>query len=243
MESCQEPEKRLEELNRRIISCKACPRLVQYRRYIEEHKPARYMGESYWSAPLPGFGDIYAEILVLGLAPAAHGGNRTGRMFTGDSSGNTLIRSLYEAGLANKPESVRAGDGLVLRGVYVTASVRCAPPNNKPSSEERRNCMKYLAEEFRILSNVKVVVALGRLAFDTFITLARDVGISPAEGRKPRFAHGGVYRFVGRFFGRDAPVLVASYHPSRQNTNTGRLTQQMLTNIFLKAQEIASGIT
>ena len=243
MDYYQKPEEELEKLNRRIISCKACPRLVRYRRYAALHKPARYKNERYWARPLPGFGDVQARILVLGLAPAAHGGNRTGRMFTGDSSGNTLIRSLYETGFANKPESIKADDGLILKGVYITASVRCAPPNNKPTAEERSKCIKYLVEEFRILRNVRVVVALGRIAFDTFLTIAKNVNVYSAEGKRPMFVHGGVYHFVGRFFGREAPVLLASYHPSRQNTNTGRLSQRMLTDVFLKAREIAYGIT
>ncbi|MCS7137656.1 MAG: uracil-DNA glycosylase [Candidatus Caldarchaeum sp.] len=226
----------LEELNTRIVSCRLCPRLVKHREYVAANPPPRFRSERYWARPLTGFGDVEARLLVLGLAPAAHGGNRTGRMFTGDSSGDTLVKSLYRAGFANQDRSVSLEDGLVLHDAYITAVVRCAPPSNKPTAAEVRNCVKYLAEELRLLRNVKVCVALGRLAFTTYIQLLKREGVQLS--RSPVFKHGAVYRLEGTLHGKPVPVLIPSYHPSRQNTNTGRLTQQMLDRVFLKAREL-----
>jgi uracil-DNA glycosylase len=217
-----------------IVSCRLCPRLVKHRQWAAEHRPRRYSLDTYWARPLPGFGDPRARLLVVGLAPAAHGGNRTGRMFTGDSSGNTLMRSLHRAGFANLDRSERADDGLVLTDAYLTAVVRCPPPENKPSKTEINNCIKYLKAELRLLQNIKVVVTLGRIAFQTYLSLVRSEGL--LKKPLPEFRHGAVYRLEGMLYGRPLPVLIASYHPSRQNTNTGRLTQEMLDWVFLDAR-------
>ncbi len=226
----------IEELNYRIISCKLCPRLAKYREAVARNPPKRFRGQAYWAKPLPGFGDVKGRVLVLGLAPAAHGGNRTGRMFTGDSSGDTLVKALHRAGFANMDRSVSRDDGLVLKDVYVTAVVRCAPPDNKPAKQEVENCLPYLIEELRMLENVVVVVALGRIAFETFFRLMRRM--NAYTGRMPRFRHGAVYRLKGSFNGRPLPTVIASYHPSRQNTNTGRLTQRMIDSVFHRARAI-----
>ncbi|MEM2593012.1 MAG: uracil-DNA glycosylase [Thermofilaceae archaeon] len=226
----------LDDLNARIISCRLCPRLVRHREKAAENPPPRYRLEKYWAKPLPGFGDVNARLLVIGLAPAAHGGNRTGRMFTGDSSGNTLMKSLYRAGFANIDRSENRDDGLILKDAYLTAVVRCAPPGNKPNSSEVNNCVQYLAEELRLLDKVKVCVTLGRLAFSTYIRLLRREGF--LQSRRLVFRHGAVYKLEGTLYGRPIPTLIASYHPSRQNTNTGRLTQRMLDAVFLKAKAI-----
>lgn len=216
--------KTLEDLNRAIVSCVKCPRLVEYRRMVAENRPKRFSGWQYWARPLPGFGDPQAEILVVGLAPAAHGGNRTGRMFTGDSSGNTLIGSLYRVGLANKPTSTTKDDGLQLKHVYITAALRCAPPANKPLKTELENCFDYLACELKLLANVRVIVALGSIAFQTSCRL---LGIKTMG-----FRHGATLE-------RGGVHLIASYHPSRRNTQTGLLTTQMLDQVFVLAKELA----
>lgn len=226
----------LEDLAQQIINCRRCPRLVRHREEAAAHPPKRFRGERYWAKPLPGFGDLNARVLVVGLAPAAHGGNRTGRMFTGDSSGNTLMKALHAAGFANIDSSVSADDGLVLKDVYLTAVVRCPPPDNKPLSSEVINCLPYLVEEMRRLTNVKVVVALGRLAFDTYLRLLKREGT--VNGKMPVFSHGAEYRLNGSFLGRPLPVLLVSYHPSQQNTYTGRLTQRMIDSVFLRAKAI-----
>jgi len=226
-----------ELLNKKIVNCRSCPRLVRFREWAAANPPRRFRGEAYWAKPLTGFGDVKARILVLGLAPAAHGGNRTGRMFTGDSSGNTLMKSLYRNGFANREESIRRDDGLVLRDVFLTAVVRCPPPDNKPLKSEIENCLSYFVEEFKMLENVRVCVVLGRIAFDSFLKFLKSNGV--IIDRKPRFRHGGVYRFQGKIFGRGVPLLIASYHPSRQNTSTGRLTQNMLDNVFRLAREFS----
>ncbi len=222
-----------ESLNRRVVTCVRCPRLTSYRERAAQNPPRRYRGQVYWAKPLTGFGDFDARLLIVGLAPAAHGGNRTGRMFTGDSSGDTLMKSLYKAGFANKPTSQHADDGLMLKDAYVTALVRCPPPSNRPSPAEISNCLPYLREEMRMLENVRVVVALGGLAFNHVVRIFREE--AGVIGVRPAFRHGAVYRFSGQIYGRPIPVLIASYHPSRQNTQTGRLTQTMLDRVFLKA--------
>ncbi|MCS6783736.1 MAG: uracil-DNA glycosylase [Candidatus Caldarchaeum sp.] len=226
---------KLDDLNRRIVSCMVCPRLVKHREEVAENPPARFRGEKYWAKPLPGFGDVDARILVVGLAPAAHGGNRTGRMFTGDSSGNTLMKALYRAGYANIDTSVSADDGLVLKDVYLTAVVRCPPPANKPTQQEISNCLPYLAEELKILRNICVAVALGRVAFEGLFKLFKRE--KAFEGKTPVFRHGGTYRVSGFLYGRPLPIIIACYHPSRQNTNTGRLRQEMIDAVFLRARE------
>ncbi|MCS7117414.1 MAG: uracil-DNA glycosylase [Thaumarchaeota archaeon] len=224
-----------EDLTVRIVSCRKCPRLVSHREEVAKNPPRRFRGQSYWSRPLVGFGDRSARILVVGLAPAAHGGNRTGRMFTGDSSANFLASVLHELGLANKPTSESADDGLQLTGVYLTAAVRCAPPENKPSLVEMENCYPFLLEEAKLLSQLKVVVALGAIGFRASARSLKDLGFSPE--RKPKFKHGVelVYTDVQ---GRRV-FLLGSYHPSRQNTQTGRLTREMFVAVFRRAIELA----
>ncbi|MEM3670447.1 MAG: uracil-DNA glycosylase [Thermoprotei archaeon] len=207
----------LDELNSTITGCTLCPRLVEYRARVARVKVRRFAHEEYWGKPLTGFGDRRARILVLGLAPAAHGGNRTGRMFTGDSSGDFLMGSLYRVGLASKPTSRAVDDGLKLRDVYVTASVRCVPPANKPTKEELDNCFRYLQSELRLLQNVRVIVCLGAIAFTTAIRLT--------DCKRVRFRHMATV-YAGQV------ALVASYHPSQRNTRTGLLTQTMLDDVF-----------
>lgn len=223
----------IEEISRRVIACERCPRLRAYCARVASEKKRAYRGETYWGRPVPGFGDPRARLLIVGLAPAAHGANRTGRLFTGDGSGDFLMRALYTAGFANIPSSGSPGDGLVLTDAYLTASVRCAPPDNRPLREEVEACRSYLEAEFDALSGVRVVVALGRLAFGESLRLLAGRGIPFPE--KPRFAHGAVAAATtGRF-------LVASYHPSRQNTNTGRLTIAMFEEVFLTARALLHG--
>lgn len=218
--------KALESLGQEVIRCTRCPRLAAYCREVARKKRRMYRHEEYWGRPLPGFGDPHAELLILGLAPAAHGGNRTGRMFTGDRSGDFLYRALYEAGFANQPQSVRLGDGLELRGCYITASLRCAPPQNKPARDELLNCRPYLLRELELLSRVRAVLALGRIAFDAYLG-----AIDGRLGGKPRsayrFGHGANFELPGGL-----PKLFASYHPSQQNTQTGRLTAEMFRSVF-----------
>lgn len=193
--------------------------------------PRRYQGMEYWAKPLPGFGDTKAQLLVVGLAPAAHGGNRTGRMFTGDRSGDWLYETLYACGFSNQADSLKRDDGLRLRGCYITAAVRCAPPANKPARAEFERCLPYLREELKLLRDLRVVVALGKIAFDSFLKAHRENGGDVPRPR-PQFGHGASVRL-----GRDL-MLLASYHPSQQNTFTGKLTKQMLHDVFKKAREI-----
>ncbi len=233
----------LEILERRIVACTRCPRLIRYCRRVAKEKRRMYRHLEYWGKPVPGFGDPEAELLILGLAPAAHGANRTGRMFTGDRSGEFLCRALHEAGFANQPRSLHSGDGLELRGCYITAALRCAPPKNKPRLQELRNCAPYLESELQLLLRVRAVLALGRIAFDTYLRLVypRRGGLRPPAGarraRLPekflprstfRFAHGASY-----FLPAGLPRLFASYHPSQQNTQTGRLTPEMLRKVLI----------
>jgi len=195
--------------------------------------PRRYRGQTYWARPLPGFGDPAARVLLVGLAPAAHGGNRTGRMFTGDRSGDWLFRALHEAGFANQPTSVDATDGLRLNGAYITATARCAPPANKPTPEEMERCRPFLLEELRLLRDVRVVVALGKIGWDAYLRSRRDAG-QPVPRPLPRFGHGAVARMPG-----DGIVLLGTFHPSQQNTFTGKLTRPMLRAIFVKARRLS----
>lgn len=210
-------------MNRSIIHCKRCPRLAEYIREVARKKVKRFSGDKYWGRPLTGFGDPKARLLLIGLAPAAHGGNRTGRMFTGDSSGDWLAKALYENGFASKPTSTDIDDGLRLIDAYVTASVRCAPPQNKPSREELNNCASYLREEFYLLKNVKIVVCLGKIAFDTSCKLLGIKGI--------KFSH-------EKSFKHNDLHIIASYHPSRQNTQTRRLSWEMWSHVFSTARNI-----
>lgn len=216
----------LSGLNRKVVKCTVCPRLSEYIRNVGNQKVKCFSLDQYWARPLPSWGDPRARLLVVGLAPAAHGGNRTGRMFTGDSSGDWLARAMYEMGFANIPVSRSKDDGLVLKDAYVTAAVRCAPPGNRPTRIEIANCSGYLSSEIALLGNVRVVLALGRIAFDAYC--------KAATLKRLKFGHG-LRHNVGR------KTLVASYHPSRQNTNTGRLTWAMWIEVFLTVRRLLDG--
>lgn len=214
------------QLNSRIITCKLCPRLRKYCLKIAKEKRAAYRDWQYWGNPLPGFGDLNGRLLLLGLAPASHGGNRTGRIFTGDRSGGFLIPALFRAGFANQPVSVSQDDGLKLINCYMTAVVRCAPPKNKPVRQEFLNCRPYLKEELKLLKNIKVILALGSIAFHQYLDILKEQKEITTKNIY-KFAHGAVYKLP-----RDLPRLIASYHPSQQNTLTGRLTQVMMDNVL-----------
>ena len=226
-------------LQAEMIGCSRCPRLVEWRERVAGEKVRRFAGDDYWGKPVPSFGDPGARLLVVGLAPAAHGGNRTGRIFTGDRSGDWLYRALHRAGFANQPASVHRRDGLKLRDCYITAVIHCAPPANKPLREEIENCRPFLVREVELLNQLRVVVALGRLAFDAVIGLIGLAQLASEEGatrlRKPNFAHGAEAALRGGI------TLVASFHPSQQNTFTGRLTEPMLDRVFERAREIVMG--
>ncbi len=231
-------------LNRRIVACRKCERLVRWRERVAREKRRAFQDWEYWGKPAPGFGDPRAELLVLGLAPAAHGTNRTGRMFTGDRSGDFLYARLYEAGFANQPTSVSRDDGLRLRNCFITAGVRCCPPKNKPTPEEQANCRPYLEEEFRLLRRVRAVLALGQIAHRTFLQLLKDAGNIESFAEYP-FAHGARYDLpvagalrlrsgqATGLGGRGRTIrLFDSYHPSQQNTQTGRLTAAMFRRVL-----------
>lgn len=215
----------LDTLARRIEACRACPRLVDWREQIAREKRAAYRNEDYWGRPVSGFGDPNARIVVLGLAPAAHGANRTGRVFTGDRSGDWLFAAMHRAGLANQADSTSRDDGLELSDAWVTAAVRCAPPDNKPSIEERDECAPFLAEELALLKRCQVVVCLGAFGFQA---ACRHFDVRP----RPRFGHGAECVVDG------GPTLICSFHPSQQNTFTGRLTEEMLDHVFARAREL-----
>ena len=215
----------LEKLQQRIIGCTRCPRLTEYRQDVARKKRRMYADWEYWGKPLPAFGDPNAQVVLLGLAPAAHGGNRTGRMFTGDRSGDWVFGALHRFGFAHQPESTHRGDGQSLKGAFITAALRCAPPKNKPLREELANCQPYLLRELDLLANVRVVVALGRIAFDAYLRLLREQGL-PVPSPRPKFGHGVVHEMP------DGRLLVCSYHPSQQNTQTGRLTREMFDEVF-----------
>jgi len=217
----------LAALRDEIVACRRCSRLVEWRESVGRARRAAFASQEYWARPVPGFGDPAARIVVVGLAPAAHGGNRTGRVFTGDRSGDWLFAALWRAGLANQPTSVSVDDGLALTGAYVLAAVRCAPPQNRPTPEERDRCLPFLRRELALLSRTRVVVALGQFAYDV---VARELGIRP----RPRFGHGVEVRGA-----EDGPVVVCSFHPSQQNTFTGRLTEPMLDAVFARAKALA----
>ena len=224
------------ELRERIVACQRCPRLRVYCERVAREKKAAHRQDVYWGRPVPGFGDPAARILILGLAPAAHGANRTGRPFTGDGSGDFLMRALHATGLASIPTSRTADDGLTLHDAYITAAVKCAPPENRPTPGEIAACHPYLEAEVDALRNVRVVVALGRIASDAYWRLARRY-YGPHKGPRPPFGHGRLYRPDRP----DQPILVESYHPSRQNTNTRRLTPEMLEHVFRLAVRMKDG--
>ncbi len=219
---------RLASLEREVVSCRRCPRLVRWREEVARAKRASFAGEDYWGRPLPGFGDPAAAVVVLGLAPAAHGGNRTGRIFTGDRSGDWLFAALWRAGFANQPESVSRGDGLRLTDAWVTAAVRCAPPVNRPLPAERDNCLPYFVRELALLRSARVIVCLGGFAW----ACAQRVLDSPRP--RPRFGHAAETSAGGY-------AVLGCYHVSQQNTFTGRLTEPMLDAVFARARELAKG--
>jgi uracil-DNA glycosylase family 4 len=222
----------LRRVHDEVVVCRKCPRLVEWREHVAAVKTARFADQEYWGRPLPGFGDPAARVLIVGLAPAAHGGNRTGRIFTGDRSGDFLFASLFRTGFANQPTSVAADDGLRVAGAYIAAVNRCAPPANKPTPQERDTCLPYLARELRLLTDLRVIVPLGRFAWDGVLLALRSNGFVARP--KPTFGHGaeadvGPYRLLGAF------------HPSQQNTFTGTLTPAMLDEVFGRARQLAFG--
>lgn len=225
----------LAALTREIGRCRACPRLVAWREESAANPPRRFAGESYWARPVPGFGDPAAPLLLVGLAPAAHGGNRTGRMFTGDSSGDFLFAALHRAGFASRPESIRRGDGLTLAGVYMLAPVRCAPPDNRPTPAEFDRCRPFFVRELALLPEVRVLLALGGLAWASSLRVLAEHGAAIPRP-VPAFAHGAEEEIDVP--GRGGMTLLGSYHVSRQNTNTGRLTPAMFDAVLARAKEL-----
>ena len=221
----------LEELQQTIVSCTKCPRLVAYRQEVAREKRRMYMDWDYWGKPLPAFGDPEARVLILGLAPAAHGGNRTGRMFTGDRSGDWVYGTLHKYGFAKFPDSTHKDDGQTLHDAYITAALRCAPPLNKPLPQELANCRPYLLRELDLLDRAEIVVALGKIAFDTYLAVCKERSV-PLPSPRPKFGHGVVYALD------DGKSLVGSYHPSQQNTQTGRLTRQMFEDVFATVRRL-----
>ena len=224
----------LDELQQQVTACTRCPRLREHCLEVARVKRRAYREWDYWGKPVPAFGDPKARLLLIGLAPAAHGANRTGRMFTGDSSGDFLFRTLYETGFASQPEATHRNDGLELRDVYITAAARCAPPGNKPTREEFAACRSYLVDELQLLSNLKVVIVLGRLALDSYLDILLGQGLIEKRSLYP-FGHAMRHRLPGNL-----PVLLCCYHPSRQNTQTGRLTPAMLLRVFRQARRLLS---
>jgi len=221
----------LENLQLEVAACRRCPRLVEWREEVAHTKVARFADQSYWGRPVPGFGDPSATVVLVGLAPAAHGGNRTGRIFTGDRSGDFLFASLHRTGFANQPTSTHVGDGLQLAGVYVGATVRCAPPANRPTPEERDACLPFLVRELELLANARTVVALGAFAWNGVLRALSALG--HARRPRPKFGHLAEAN-VGPF------TLLGSFHPSQQNTFTGKLTPAMLDDVFVRAKELAT---
>jgi uracil-DNA glycosylase len=224
----------LKVLNAEVVSCTLCPRLVAYREQIAREKRRAYLDWEYWGRPVPGFGDPNASVLVLGLAPGAHGSNRTGRPFTGDASGNFMYPVLHETGFANQPSATNRNDGLTLTNLYITAAARCAPPANKPLPEELANCAPYLERELQGLKNLRVVVALGRIGFESYLNYLKRRNLIAGK-REYEFRHGAECTMP------DGRILLASYHPSNQNTQTGKLTRQMFTEIFTRAVRLGRG--
>src|SRR5512139_660814 len=220
-----------ESLNRRIVACRRCPRLVEHRERISRARRRQYRDWTYWGRPITGFGDLQAQLLIVGLAPAAHGANRTGRIFTGDRSGDWLYDALYDAGFANQPTATDRADGLALHDAFVTAIVRCAPPGNRPTPDEIGACRTFLVEELQLLARVRVVVALGQVALQGFLQAWAESG-RPVPSPRPRFGHALMHCLD------DRTVLLVSYHPSQQNTFTGRLTRRMLRDVFRRAARL-----
>lgn len=221
----------LGELTRSVIACRKCPRLVRWRESVAKDPPRRYQGMTYWAKPLGGFGDPRARLLIIGLAPAAHGGNRTGRMFTGDRSGDWLYGALHAYGFANQPTSENLQDGLKLKDCFITAAVRCAPPDNKPTRTEFERCRPFLVQELQLFSNVRVVIVLGKIAFDSFLAAyQKNGGVTPKP--RPKFGHGAAFVLSKHL------DLICSYHPSQQNTFTGKLTRPMFHDIFRQARAV-----
>ncbi len=220
----------LQILQSEIVNCARCPRLREHCAAIAATKRRAYRDWEYWGRPVPGFGDPNAQVLIVGLAPGAHGSNRTGRMFTGDRSGDVLYRALYKTGFASQPHSTSRDDGLELRDIYITASARCAPPGNKPTPEEIRNCRPFLERELELLKQVKVVVALGKIAFDNYLDVLKSRGVIRSRAG---FVFGHNRQFTTA---AGQPVLISSYHPSQQNTSTGKLTEKMLADVFRRAR-------
>jgi uracil-DNA glycosylase family 4 len=218
------------KLEQTIVMCRQCPRLVAWREEVARVRRRAFRDFEYWGRPVPGLGDYHARVLIVGLAPGAHGANRTGRMFTGDSSGNFLFNALYQAGFANQPTAIHRGDGLELEDIFITAVCRCAPPANRPTRAEMDNCLPYMAQEIGFLKRLEVIVALGRIAFDNTLRLYRQNG-NPIP--KLEFTHGAVHQL-----GEGLPWMVVSYHPSRQNTQTGRLTEEMFADIWKKVRNL-----
>jgi uracil-DNA glycosylase family 4 len=224
----------LKVLDAEVIACTRCPRLVEYRERIAREKRRAYLDHDYWGKPVPGFGDAQARVLVLGLAPGAHGSNRTGRPFTGDASGKFMYPVLYETGFASQPTATDRNDGLVLHDLYITAATRCAPPDNKPLPQELANCAHFLERELEGLKNLRVIVALGRIGFEAYLNYLLRKKVIAAK-KHYQFGHGAEYVMP------DGRVLLASYHPSNQNTQTGKLTKAMFTKIFQRARRLAGG--
>lgn len=219
------------QLQNQIIQCTLCPRLVAWRQKVAEEKVRRFAHETYWGKPLPSFGDPDAKMLIVGLAPAAHGGSRTGRMFTGDRSGDWLYLTLHKFSFANQPTSTNRNDGLILKNCYITAALRCVPPQNKPTTEEKINCFPYLVQEIDILENIQVVVALGKIGFDAVLNAFKVID-GTNFSKRPQFGHGVEVKMNERI------TLIASYHPSQQNTFTGKLTESMFYAIFKRARDL-----
>jgi uracil-DNA glycosylase family 4 len=226
------PSTELEKLQGVVVRCRKCPRLVAYLEEVSKHKPKRYQDCGYWSKPLPSFGDSDARVLIIGLAPAAQGGNRTGRMFTGDRSGEWLFNALYQFGFANQPNSLRRDDDFKLDDCYITATIRCAPPKNKPLPEEIENCRPYFLKELDLLRNVNVIVPLGQIAFAQTLKALRQKGF---EIPSLSFGHGNIYSL--RNPNSELRTLVTTYHPSQQNTQTGKLTKSMFHKVFKIARK------
>ena len=224
----------LSRLNEEVVVCRLCPRLVAYREQVAREKRRAYRDCEYWGKPVPGFGDPQGRVLILGLAPGAHGSNRTGRPFTGDASGNFMYPVLHRAGFASQPGATGCNDGLRLNNAYITAAVRCAPPQNKPLPQEIANCAIFLEREIALLENVRVVVALGRIGFDAYLNHLKRLGMLRSK-KEFVFGHGAQYQMP------DGRILLASYHPSNQNTQTGKLTREMFTEIFRRAARLAAG--
>ncbi len=223
----------LDSLEREVIDCRRCPRLVAWRELVAREKRAAFAAETYWGRPIPGFGDPAARVLILGLAPAAHGANRTGRVFTGDRSGDFLFAALHRTGFANQPTSMHRGDGLQLRDAWITAAVRCAPPANKPTPAERDTCLPYAARELELVANVRVIVCLGAFAWDAALRLLAVVGDGMPRPR-PRFGHAAEFDP-----GPPHPLLLGCFHPSQQNTFTGKLTPAMIDAVLVRAAQLA----